>query len=133
MTPCREKKGRTPFAAMMAPPTPTGHLHIGHALNRRQDMIGASHQKMGFEWHAYTPGWDCHGLPIEWKIEEQYRQKCKTKTTCRSTNFPCRVPQSFAAFGRVHARIQNALASRQWPILLTMDFFTQRGDRRRIS
>ncbi len=75
----REKTGRTPFTLHDGPPYANGHLHIGHALNKTiKDMIVRSHQMMGFE-ARYIPGWDCHGLPIEWKIEEQYRQKGKNK------------------------------------------------------
>ena len=75
----REKKGRTPFTLHDGPPYANGHLHIGHALNKTiKDMIVRSHQMMGFD-ARYIPGWDCHGLPIEWKIEEQYRKKGKNK------------------------------------------------------
>jgi isoleucyl-tRNA synthetase len=71
----REKKGRTPFTLHDGPPYANGHLHIGHALNKTiKDMIVRSHQMMGYD-ARYVPGWDCHGLPIEWKIEEQYRNK----------------------------------------------------------
>ncbi|MFD3191685.1 isoleucine--tRNA ligase [Sedimentitalea sp. HM32M-2] len=71
----REKTGRTPFTLHDGPPYANGHLHIGHALNKTiKDMIVRSHQMMGFD-ARYVPGWDCHGLPIEWKIEEQYRAK----------------------------------------------------------
>ncbi|ARO14831.1 isoleucyl-tRNA synthetase [Ketogulonicigenium robustum] len=71
----REKPGRTPFILHDGPPYANGHLHIGHALNKTiKDMIVRSHQMMGFD-ARYVPGWDCHGLPIEWKIEEQYRAK----------------------------------------------------------
>ena len=72
----REKaEGRTPFTLHDGPPYANGHLHIGHALNKTiKDMIVRSHQMMGHE-SRYIPGWDCHGLPIEWKIEEQYRAK----------------------------------------------------------
>lgn len=71
----REKTGRKPFTLHDGPPYANGHLHIGHALNKTiKDMIVRSHQMMGFD-ARYVPGWDCHGLPIEWKIEEQYRQK----------------------------------------------------------
>jgi isoleucyl-tRNA synthetase len=67
--------GRVPFTLHDGPPYANGHLHIGHALNKTiKDMIVRSHQMMGFD-ARYVPGWDCHGLPIEWKIEEQYRQK----------------------------------------------------------
>jgi len=72
----REKaEGRKPFTLHDGPPYANGHLHIGHALNKTiKDMIVRSHQMMGHE-SRYVPGWDCHGLPIEWKIEEQYRAK----------------------------------------------------------
>ncbi|PVH30470.1 isoleucine--tRNA ligase [Pararhodobacter oceanensis] len=67
--------GRTPFTLHDGPPYANGHLHIGHALNKvLKDMVVRSHQMMGHD-ARYVPGWDCHGLPIEWKIEEQYRAK----------------------------------------------------------
>ncbi|MEP5731751.1 MAG: isoleucine--tRNA ligase [Sulfitobacter sp.] len=75
----REKSGRPPFTLHDGPPYANGHLHIGHALNKTiKDMIVRSHQMMGFD-SRYIPGWDCHGLPIEWKIEEQYRKKGRNK------------------------------------------------------
>jgi len=75
----REKQDRTPFSLHDGPPYANGHLHIGHALNKTiKDMIVRSHQMMGFD-ARYIPGWDCHGLPIEWKIEEQYRKKGRDK------------------------------------------------------
>lgn len=75
----REKEGREPFTLHDGPPYANGHLHIGHALNKTiKDMIVRSHQMMGHD-SRYVPGWDCHGLPIEWKIEEQYRKKGKNK------------------------------------------------------
>ncbi len=67
--------GRVPFVLHDGPPYANGHLHIGHALNKTiKDIIVRSHQMMGHD-ARYVPGWDCHGLPIEWKIEEQYRAK----------------------------------------------------------
>ncbi|EKE67803.1 isoleucine--tRNA ligase [Celeribacter baekdonensis] len=78
----REKgktEGRPSFVLHDGPPYANGHLHIGHALNKTiKDIITRSHQMMGFD-ARYVPGWDCHGLPIEWKIEEKYRQKGKNK------------------------------------------------------
>ena len=75
----RAKTGRKPFTLHDGPPYANGHLHIGHALNKTiKDMIVRSHQMMGYD-ARYIPGWDCHGLPIEWKIEEQYRKKGKNK------------------------------------------------------
>jgi isoleucyl-tRNA synthetase len=71
----RDQKGRTPFVLHDGPPYANGHLHIGHALNKvLKDMVVRSQQMMGRD-ARYVPGWDCHGLPIEWKIEEQYRAK----------------------------------------------------------
>ncbi|MDE4132731.1 isoleucine--tRNA ligase [Phaeobacter sp. QD34_3] len=72
-------QGRQPFTLHDGPPYANGHLHIGHALNKTiKDIIVRSHQMMGYD-SRYVPGWDCHGLPIEWKIEEQYRKKGKNK------------------------------------------------------
>jgi len=66
---------RPSFVLHDGPPYANGHLHIGHALNKTiKDIIVRSHQMMGHD-SRYVPGWDCHGLPIEWKIEEQYRAK----------------------------------------------------------
>jgi isoleucyl-tRNA synthetase len=71
----REKSGRAPFTLHDGPPYANGNLHIGHALNKvLKDMVVRSQQMMGRD-ARYVPGWDCHGLPIEWKIEEQYRAK----------------------------------------------------------
>ncbi|WP_434614435.1 isoleucine--tRNA ligase [Tabrizicola sp. M-4] len=74
----REKgkaEGRAPFVLHDGPPYANGHLHIGHALNKvLKDFIVRSQQMLGRD-ARYVPGWDCHGLPIEWKIEEQYRAK----------------------------------------------------------
>ena len=75
----RSPNDRTVFTLHDGPPYANGHLHIGHALNKTiKDIIVRSHQMMGHD-SRYIPGWDCHGLPIEWKIEEQYRKKGKNK------------------------------------------------------
>ncbi|MDA1089421.1 MAG: isoleucine--tRNA ligase [Proteobacteria bacterium] len=72
-------KGRQPFILHDGPPYANGHLHIGHALNKiLKDVVVRSQQMMGKDAN-YVPGWDCHGLPIEWKIEEKYRDKKKDK------------------------------------------------------
>lgn len=71
--------GRRPFVLHDGPPYANGHLHIGHALNKTiKDIVVRSHQMMGFD-ARYVPGWDCHGLPIEWKIEEKYRKEGRDK------------------------------------------------------
>jgi isoleucyl-tRNA synthetase len=75
----RAKTGRESFVLHDGPPYANGNLHIGHALNKvLKDMVVRSQQMMGRD-SRYVPGWDCHGLPIEWKIEEQYRAKGKNK------------------------------------------------------
>jgi isoleucyl-tRNA synthetase len=66
---------RPGFVLHDGPPYANGHLHIGHALNKiLKDMVVRSRQMLGAD-ARYVPGWDCHGLPIEWKIEEQYRAR----------------------------------------------------------
>ena len=71
--------GREKFVLHDGPPYANGNIHIGHALNKvLKDVITRSFQMRGFDSN-YVPGWDCHGLPIEWKIEEKYREKGKDK------------------------------------------------------
>ncbi len=76
----RRAKGRAKFVLHDGPPYANGNIHIGHALNKiLKDVVTRSQQMLGFDSN-YVPGWDCHGLPIEWKIEEEnYRSKGKTK------------------------------------------------------
>ena len=70
-----QAKGRTKFVLHDGPPYANGNIHIGHALNKiLKDVVTRSQQMMGRDSN-YVPGWDCHGLPIEWKIEEEYRAK----------------------------------------------------------
>src|SRR5690606_3690972 len=74
-----QAKDRPLFTLHDGPPYANGNIHIGHALNKTlKDVISRSMQMLGHN-SAYVPGWDCHGLPIEWKIEEQYRAKGKDK------------------------------------------------------
>jgi isoleucyl-tRNA synthetase len=74
-----ESKGRPKFVLHDGPPYANGNLHIGHALNKiLKDLVSRTQQMLGKDSH-YVPGWDCHGLPIEWKIEEQYRAKKRDK------------------------------------------------------
>jgi isoleucyl-tRNA synthetase len=66
--------GREKFILHDGPPYANGNLHIGHALNKiLKDLINRSRQMAGFD-ADYIPGWDCHGLPIEWRVEEEYRK-----------------------------------------------------------
>ena len=75
----KNSKGREKFILHDGPPYANGHIHMGTALNKiLKDMITRFHQMSGKD-SIYVPGWDCHGLPIEWKIEEQYKKKKKNK------------------------------------------------------
>ncbi len=71
--------GKPRFTLHDGPPYANGHLHIGHALNKiLKDVVNRSHRMAGFAVR-YVPGWDCHGLPIEWRIEEEYRKAGRDK------------------------------------------------------
>lgn len=76
----REKSaGRETFILHDGPPYANGNIHIGHALNKTlKDVVMRSRSMLGFD-SPYIHGWDCHGLPIEWKVEEKYRKKGKNK------------------------------------------------------
>jgi isoleucyl-tRNA synthetase len=78
--------GRTKFVLHDGPPYANGNIHIGHSLNKiLKDVVTKSQQMLGFDSN-YVPGWDCHGLPIEWKIEEEnYRSKGKPKPDFRDS------------------------------------------------
>ncbi|MBR0951657.1 isoleucine--tRNA ligase [Bradyrhizobium canariense] len=79
-------RGRDKFVLHDGPPYANGNIHIGHALNKiLKDVVTKSQQMLGFDSN-YVPGWDCHGLPIEWKIEEEnYRSKGKPKPDFRDS------------------------------------------------
>src|SRR5215212_3067163 len=73
------RKGAPKFVLHDGPPYANGNIHMGTALNKiLKDMVTRSQQMLGFDSN-YVPGWDCHGLPIEWKFEEQYRAKGQNK------------------------------------------------------
>ncbi|MCO6186975.1 isoleucine--tRNA ligase [Rhizobium sp. L1K21] len=79
--------GRPKYVLHDGPPYANGNIHIGHALNKiLKDVITRSFQMRGFDSN-YVPGWDCHGLPIEWKIEEAYRAKGKNKDEVEINEF----------------------------------------------
>jgi isoleucyl-tRNA synthetase len=79
-------KGRPKFVLHDGPPYANGNIHIGHALNKiLKDLVTKSQQMLGHDSN-YVPGWDCHGLPIEWKIEEEnYRSKGKQKPDLKNS------------------------------------------------
>jgi isoleucyl-tRNA synthetase len=73
------RKGKPKWVLHDGPPYANGDIHMGHAVNKiLKDVVVKSWQMMGYDT-PYVPGWDCHGLPIEWKIEEQYREAGKDK------------------------------------------------------
>ncbi|HBU35652.1 MULTISPECIES: isoleucine--tRNA ligase [unclassified Hyphomonas] len=72
-------RGAKPWILHDGPPYANGHIHLGTAMNKIvKDIIVRSHQMTGHD-AAYLPGWDCHGLPIEWKVEEEFRSKNRGK------------------------------------------------------
>ena len=79
-------RGRAKFVLHDGPPYANGNIHIGTALNKiLKDVVTRSQQMLGFDSN-YVPGWDCHGLPIEWKIEEEnYRSKNKPKPDLKNS------------------------------------------------
>src|SRR5690348_4231381 len=81
-----EAAGRAKFVLHDGPPYANGNIHIGTALNKiLKDLVTKSQQMLGFDSN-YVPGWDCHGLPIEWKVEEEnYRKKGKQKPDFRDS------------------------------------------------
>ena len=76
-----------PWLLHDGPPYANGHIHLGTAMNKIvKDIIVRSHQQLGFD-ASYIPGWDCHGLPIEWKVEEAFRAKGRTKDDVPAAEF----------------------------------------------
>ncbi|MEM8696611.1 MAG: class I tRNA ligase family protein, partial [Pseudomonadota bacterium] len=83
----KARKGREKFILHDGPPYANGNIHIGHSLNKiLKDLVVRSQSLLGKD-APYVPGWDCHGLPIEWKIEEQYRKKKRNKDEVPPTEF----------------------------------------------
>ncbi len=95
--------GREKFVLHDGPPYANGHIHIGHALNKiLKDLVTRSQQMLGKDSN-YVPGWDCHGLPIEWKIEEEYRAKGLNKDAVPVVEFR----QQCRAFAQKWVEIQR--------------------------
>ena len=81
------RKDREKFILHDGPPYANGDMHIGHALNRiLKDMVVRSQTLLGKD-APFVPGWDCHGLPIEWKVEEQFRKKKRDKNAIPASEF----------------------------------------------
>ena len=74
-----QSRGRPSFILHDGPPYANGNIHIGHAMQKTlKDVVNRAHQMAGYDAY-YVPGWDCHGLPIEWQIEEKYRKSGRDK------------------------------------------------------
>src|SRR5437899_6071079 len=83
-------RGRPLFVLHDGPPYANGAIHIGHALNKLlKDFVVRSRFALGFDVD-YVPGWDCHGLPIEWKIEEEFRAQGRRKDEVSKAEFRTR-------------------------------------------
>jgi isoleucyl-tRNA synthetase len=95
---------RERFILHDGPPYANGHIHIGTALNKiLKDFVARSRQMMGYDAN-YVPGWDCHGLPIEWKVEEEHRAKGRDKDAMPVNEFR----QECRAFAEHWLKVQSA-------------------------
>jgi isoleucyl-tRNA synthetase len=124
----REKTGRESFTLHDGPPYANGNLHIGHALNKiLKDMVVRSQQMMGKD-ARYIPGWDCHGLPIEWKIEEKYRKKGRDKDAVPIVEFRQECREFAAGWVDIQREEFKRLGiTGKWENpYLTMDFHAER-------
>jgi len=118
------REGAQTFILHDGPPYANGHLHIGHALNKiLKDVVNRSRQMVGQD-ALYIPGWDCHGLPIEWKIEEQYRKEGRDKDAVPVLQFRAECRAYAAEWMRVQAEeFQRLGVQGDWEgRYATMDF-----------
>ena len=101
--------GRPKYVLHDGPPYANGNIHIGHALNKiLKDVITRSFQMRGYDSN-YVPGWDCHGLPIEWKIEEEnYRSKGKAKPDLSDPAAMVEFRQECRAYAEHWIKVQGA-------------------------
>jgi isoleucyl-tRNA synthetase len=119
--------GRPKYVLHDGPPYANGNIHIGHALNKiLKDVITRSFQMRGYDSN-YVPGWDCHGLPIEWKIEEQYRAKGKEQGRGADQRVPQGMPRLAEHWiGGADRGVQaSGHRGRFRQALLTMDFHAE--------
>ncbi len=118
------RRGREKFILHDGPPYANGDMHIGHALNHiLKDMVARTQTLLGKD-APYVPGWDCHGLPIEWKVEEQYRKKKLNKDEVPAVEFraECRAyAQNWVDTQREQLKRLGINADWDHPYL-TMDF-----------
>ena len=125
-------KGRPQFILHDGPPYANGNIHAGTALNKiLKDVVTRSQQMLGFDSY-YVPGWDCHGLPIEWKIEEEnYRAKGKPKPDLSNPAALVEFRKECRAFAEYWIDVQREEFSRlgvlgDWAHpYTTMDFYAE--------
>ena len=120
-------QGRPPFVLHDGPIYSNGHLHIGHALNRiLKDVVMRAHRMAG-ERVDYIPGWDTHGLPIEWKVEEEYRKSGRDKDAVPILDFRDECRRYSAHWLRVQAEeFQRLGIAGDWAgRYATMDFASE--------
>jgi isoleucyl-tRNA synthetase len=119
-----DRRGRPKFILHDGPPYANGDMHIGHALNHiLKDMVCRTQSLLGKD-APYVPGWDCHGLPIEWKVEEEYRKKKRNKDEVPVEEFraECRAyAQHWVNVQREQVKRLGVLGNWDKPYL-TMDF-----------
>ncbi|MDB5500214.1 MAG: Isoleucyl-tRNA synthetase, partial [Tardiphaga sp.] len=128
----KQSKGKPKFVLHDGPPYANGNIHIGHALNKiLKDVVTKSQQMLGFDSN-YVPGWDCHGLPIEWKIEEEnYRSKGKPKPDFKDSAAMVAFRQECRAYAGRWLDVQRAEFKRLGIVgdwdgrYATMDFFAE--------
>jgi len=123
----KQRAGRPRFILHDGPPYANGDLHVGHAMNKiLKDLIVRSHSALGYD-APYIPGWDCHGLPIEWKVEEQYRAKKLDKDAVPAVEFraECRAYANHWV-ARQSVQFQRLGVMGDWADpYLTMDFASE--------
>ena len=125
-------KGRPRFILHDGPPYANGNIHAGTALNKiLKDVVTRSQQMLGFDSN-YVPGWDCHGLPIEWKIEEEnYRAKGKPKPDLSNPAALVEFRKECRAFAEYWIGVQREEFSRLGVVgdwahpYTTMDFYAE--------
>ncbi|MEH2479218.1 isoleucyl-tRNA synthetase [Nitrobacteraceae bacterium AZCC 2146] len=128
----KKSKGKPKFVLHDGPPYANGNIHIGHALNKiLKDVVTKSQQMLGFDSN-YVPGWDCHGLPIEWKIEEEnYRSKGKAKPNFKDAAAMIAFRKECRAYAGRWLDVQRAEFKRLGIVgdwegrYATMDFFAE--------
>ena len=138
ITPLRARRARPRGAPLYVlhdgPPYANGAIHIGHALNKiLKDFVVRSRFALGYDVD-YVPGWDCHGLPIEWKIEEEFRAKGRRKDEVSKAEFRARCRDYAARLDRrAGARVPApGRAGRLGPSLCDHGLRERGGDRRRV-